>query len=122
MKNNSLTSKGVGDTIVEGEFVGFVGSSGLSTGPHCHFELHDTFGNYIDPFSGPCNPNVTTSYWRSQVAYTYATVNALRISLSAPSLPSCPQVHFSKPKIPNKTYSDRIRSKSNCFPVFKLHI
>ena len=39
LKKNSLTPKKVGDTVDEGEYLGAVGSSGFSTGPHMHFEV-----------------------------------------------------------------------------------
>ena len=52
MKKNSPTAKNVGETVVAGEYLGVVGSSGNSTGPHLHLEIHDAGGNLIEPFQG----------------------------------------------------------------------
>jgi murein DD-endopeptidase MepM/ murein hydrolase activator NlpD len=38
----------VGQTVKRGEVIGYVGSTGKSTGPHCHYEVHKN-GNKIDP-------------------------------------------------------------------------
>ena len=69
LKQNSLTPKAVGDTVDEGEFLGVVGSSGFSSGPHMHFEVYDAAGNLIDPWEGSCNPSTATSWWRNQPPY-----------------------------------------------------
>lgn len=39
----------VGDEVLAGETVALVGSSGNSTGPHCHYEL-DIDGEKVDPY------------------------------------------------------------------------
>jgi murein DD-endopeptidase MepM/ murein hydrolase activator NlpD len=37
-----------GQTVTRGEIIGYVGTTGKSTGPHCHYEVHKN-GNKIDP-------------------------------------------------------------------------
>ena len=37
-----------GQTVKRGEVIGWVGSTGKSTGPHCHYEVHK-YGEKIDP-------------------------------------------------------------------------
>lgn len=37
-----------GQSVKRGEIIGWVGSTGKSTGPHCHYEVHKN-GNKIDP-------------------------------------------------------------------------
>jgi murein DD-endopeptidase MepM/ murein hydrolase activator NlpD len=37
-----------GEKIKRGEIIGWVGSTGKSTGPHCHYEVHKN-GRHIDP-------------------------------------------------------------------------
>lgn len=39
----------VGKNVNQGEIVGYVGSTGFSTGPHLHWELRNKFGQPIDP-------------------------------------------------------------------------
>lgn len=66
LRKGSITVK-VGDSVVAGQKIALVGSSGNSEGPHLHFELWYDSTYYIDPFSGPCG-NATT-YWKSEPAY-----------------------------------------------------
>ena len=37
-----------GQSVKRGEVIGWVGSTGKSTGPHCHYEVHK-YGDKIDP-------------------------------------------------------------------------
>ncbi len=48
----SSLAKGVrvGSKVRQGQIVGYVGSTGLSTGPHLHYEMHK-FGAFINPFT-----------------------------------------------------------------------
>jgi hypothetical protein len=91
MKQNSLTSKNVGDAVAVGEFLGIVGSSGPSTMPHLHFEVYDSLGNLIDPYAGPCNALNPTSWWQDQPDYFDPAVNALMTHSAPPVFPPCPQ-------------------------------
>lgn len=94
MKKNSLTSKVVGDMVTEGEFLGRVGSSGNSTGPHLHFELHDENGNLIDPYQGSCNDLNSESRWIQQRAYKAQKINAVATHSAPPVFQECPQTEI----------------------------
>jgi murein DD-endopeptidase MepM/ murein hydrolase activator NlpD len=47
MKKNSLKVN-KGDTVTQGQAIGIVGSTGNSTAPHLHFEVHEN-GSRVDP-------------------------------------------------------------------------
>jgi len=69
LKNGSLTPKPVGAAVAEGEYLGLVGSSGNSSGPHLHFEVYDAMDNLIDPYAGPFNTLNVSSWWQDQLDY-----------------------------------------------------
>jgi hypothetical protein len=88
MKAGSLTTLGIGATVAAGTFLGFVGSSGSSTGPHLHFELHDASGSVIDAYNGPCN--TTGSLWTTPRPYNESQVNTLMTHFAPPGFAPCP--------------------------------
>ncbi len=40
----------VGDWVAQGDIIGYVGSTGWSTGPHLHYEIHEN-GVKINPLA-----------------------------------------------------------------------
>jgi murein DD-endopeptidase MepM/ murein hydrolase activator NlpD len=90
MKLGSLTLKQVGDTVKVGEFLGNVGSSGNSTGPHLHFEVHNSLGQVIEPWAGPCNTLTTESWWTSQRPYYDSAVDRMTTGDALIDFGACP--------------------------------
>ncbi len=92
MKKNSLTVKSIGQTVTQGEYLGSVGSSGSSTGPHLHFEVWagNTAATLRDPWAGACNSLNVSTWWASQKPYTEPAIIKAQINNIAPVLPACP--------------------------------
>ncbi len=89
MKNGSLTPKQVGQSVAASEYLGIVGSSGNSTGPHLHFEVHAANGQILDPFAGVCNATTPTTLWAQQPAYYDTAVNKITTGYAAPIITEC---------------------------------
>lgn len=92
MKKFSVTTKSVGQTVAAGEYLGVVGSSGCSSGPHLHFELHLANGNLQDPFGGPCNSLNANSWWIEQPPYYDSALNKFTVGFLFPTAPECPGI------------------------------
>ncbi|MCB9420686.1 MAG: peptidoglycan DD-metalloendopeptidase family protein [Ardenticatenaceae bacterium] len=90
LKNGSLTSKSIGDTVITGEVLGVVGSSGSSTGPHLHLELYTnaTFTTLVDPYSDNCN--TSSSWWQAQRPYDDSAVNKVMTGSAPVEWTTCP--------------------------------
>lgn len=69
LKKNSI-AVGIGQQVEAGDVLGYVGSSGFSDIPHLHFEVRDSTGAVIDPWSGACG--ATASRWSPQLDYQNA--------------------------------------------------
>lgn len=54
----SKTSVKVGQTVKRGQKIGEIGSTGSSTGPHCHWEIRDKNGNKTNPA-----PSLKVGHW-----------------------------------------------------------
>jgi hypothetical protein len=91
MKTLSLTSKGIGETVAQGEYLGMVGSSGNSGLPHLHFDVRDANWNTFDPYAGPCNPLVPESRWADQRPYYDSEILAVLTHSAGPEFPECPK-------------------------------
>lgn len=91
MKNGSLTAKVVGDRVARGEYLGAVGSSGNSTGPHLHMELYDASGALADPYAGSCNA-LANAWWKSQRPYADSAINQVTTGWAAVSFGTCPAI------------------------------
>ncbi len=94
LKTNTLTAKAVGATVAIGEYLGAVGSSGNSSGPHLHFEVYKaqpyTNANLIDPYAGTCNTRNIQSWWQSQRPYNQPTINLIQTQTAPTSFNTCP--------------------------------
>ncbi|MFT6333987.1 MAG: murein DD-endopeptidase MepM/ murein hydrolase activator NlpD [Saprospiraceae bacterium] len=91
LKSNGLTEKSIGQSVSQGEFLGYIGSSGNSTGPHLHFEVYDSNENLIDPYQGSCNNLNSESWWQNQKSYLEPQINTMYVHSAPPDFKACPQ-------------------------------
>jgi len=96
MARDSLTDQEVGDRVEAGDFLGRVGSSGISTAPHLHFELRhpDIPGFVVDPYAGACGES--TPLWRHQHDYLDPAITGIFTHNFTPAIPAS----FCQPEYP----------------------
>ncbi|MEP6712223.1 MAG: M23 family metallopeptidase [Ferruginibacter sp.] len=85
LKTNSLTAKDTMERVEQGEFLGYIGSSGHSSNPHLHFAVHDAFGRLIEPYFGAtCNNYGTETWWQNERQYWEPQINRLMTHSAVP--------------------------------------
>jgi peptidase M23-like protein len=89
MKRGSQTTKAIGQRVVAGEFLGNVGSSGSSTGPHLHFEVYDSANRLVDPWAGACNTLNSQSWWAQQPPTVQTRITGVSTASAAPTFGTC---------------------------------
>jgi murein DD-endopeptidase MepM/ murein hydrolase activator NlpD len=91
MKKGTVTPRKVGDQVEQGDYLGVMGSSGMSTGPHLHMGVQDFSNNLFDPYVGTCNELNAESLWEDQEDYKEQTILAAETHSAAPEYPPCPE-------------------------------
>ncbi len=95
MKSGTVTSKLIGHYVSAGEYLGKVGSSGNSTGPHLHFQVEDNNGLVRDPFqNGSCANGLNASLWAAEEPYINKQIISAFTLSSTWTNPTCDTANF----------------------------
>lgn len=87
MRNGSVTALPLGARVAAGDYLGLVGSSGQSSGPHLHFELRDASGHVVDPRHGQCN--AAPDLWAVTQLYEDPHIDSLSTHALEPEQAGC---------------------------------
>ena len=104
LKKNTLTTKKQWDRVEQGEFLGYIGSSGRSSNPHLHFAVYDASDRLIEPFYDAAFDNChevtnNATWWQNQRNYWEPQINRLMTHSSTPFANNfCPDEEFVYPK------------------------
>lgn len=114
MKNGTVANLFPGDNVSTGQFLGKMGSSGNSSGPHLHFEVRPCEAcSYIEPWfdAAGCNEDVTESQWINQIPYSDPKILRVSTHLNIPVLPACEDYEVGANEVEN--YVNHFTSADN---------
>ena len=91
LKDGSMTDKGIGDIVAQGEVLGTVGSSGNWNRPHLEFIYASEDNFALDPFAGDCSSRLASSSFVEQEPYVNSRLQLVTTTRESPDLYACPE-------------------------------